>query len=276
MRTLRDRYGPWAIVTGASSGMGVAFAQHLGVAGINLVLVARREDRLRALAHRLRDETGVDVRVVGVDLSRPDSLSRIEATTEDIEVGLVVNNAGGAAFGPFMEGDISAELRRMNVNVIAPMRLARTYGPAMRERRRGGIIFERKPRKPNAQQHCASFAIAAGPPSVLDTRSPQQDDPLVDTLVAARCEHVHLRTGGDADPQERRHPPARRNEESARQAAVSGPAGHDGRTGESRSHVQRVPVSGPPLRDRNRHRNRVEGDTVMTITNILVSTIKVP
>ena len=79
--------------------------------------------------------------MVGVDLSRPDSLSVIEATTEDIEVGLVVNNAGGAAFGPFMEGDISAELRRVNVNVIAPMRLARTYGPAMRERRRGGIIF---------------------------------------------------------------------------------------------------------------------------------------
>ncbi len=141
MRNLRNRYGPWAIVTGASSGMGAAFARHLAVAGINLVLVARREDRLRALSHRLRDETGVEVRVVGVDLSRPDSLSVIEATTDDIEVGLVVNNAGGAAFGPFMEGDISAELRRVNVNVIAPMRLARTYGPAMRKRRRGGIIF---------------------------------------------------------------------------------------------------------------------------------------
>lgn len=136
-----ERFGPWAVVTGASSGIGEAFARRLATTGMNLVLIARREDRLRKLADDLQARHSVSVRVVSADLSRDDFLLLIERATDDVPIGLLVNNAGIAPAGPFLEHDVATELATLHVNSRAPLILAHHFGRAMRQRRRGGIIF---------------------------------------------------------------------------------------------------------------------------------------
>src|SRR5258708_36745183 len=107
MKNFIERFGPWALVTGASSGIGEAFARRLAATGMNLVLVARREERLRALADDLTKKHSISVRVVPADLSRDDFLPAIEQGTRDLEIGLLVNNAGIAAAGPFLDSDLA-------------------------------------------------------------------------------------------------------------------------------------------------------------------------
>lgn len=140
MTNFTHRYGPWALVTGASSGIGREFARQLAECGMNVVLVARRADRLAALAGELADN-GVDARVVPVDLCDDDFLTAIRAATDGLEIGLLVNSAGFSLTGPFLEMDTGDLTRMLNLNARVPARLAREFGPAMRSRRRGGIIF---------------------------------------------------------------------------------------------------------------------------------------
>jgi hypothetical protein len=141
MRDFKERFGPWAVVTGASSGIGKDFARRLAEKGLNLVLVARREDRLRQLADQLRSRHAVDVRIVAADLVLTDFLRPIEEATRDVQVGLLVNNAGIATVGNLLDNDLEAELALLQVNVRAPLILAHHFGNSMRQRGRGGIIF---------------------------------------------------------------------------------------------------------------------------------------
>lgn len=135
------RYGPWALVTGASSGIGRAFAHRLAARGLNVILVARRTERLQALAAELTADCGVLACVVPVDLSRDDFLDIIHAATDGLEIGLLVNSAGYSLTGPLLDADPDALLRLFNVNGRAPLLLTRAFGPAMRARRRGGIVM---------------------------------------------------------------------------------------------------------------------------------------
>src|SRR5262245_41546134 len=99
-----QKYGPWAVVTGGGEGTGASFARELAKAGINLVLIARREGPLNAVAEQVRAETGVEVRVLPLDLSRPDMLDRIREVTDGIEVGMIVSNVGHTyGSGPFVD-----------------------------------------------------------------------------------------------------------------------------------------------------------------------------
>lgn len=141
MRSFVDRYGPWALVTGASSGIGEELARQLAAAGLHVVLVARRKDRLEALAAELARAHGVEARIVAVDLSRPDFLGAIEETTRNLEIGLLVNNAGFGRKGPFVEGDLEGELEMLAVNCRATMILTHTLGRKMAARKRGGILI---------------------------------------------------------------------------------------------------------------------------------------
>jgi short-subunit dehydrogenase len=141
MKNFVERFGPWVLVTGASSGIGEAFARRLADVGMNLVLVARREDRLRKLAEDLQTKHSVSTRVVPVDLSHDDFLPVIQQATADVDVGLLVNNAGIATAGKFLDNDLRAELALLHVNNRAPLILAHHFGGLMRKRRRGGMIF---------------------------------------------------------------------------------------------------------------------------------------
>ncbi len=141
MTSIRTNYGPWALVTGASSGLGAAFARRLAAADLNVVLVARREARLRSLATELHLDHRVETRVVPSDLSETGFLNVIEEATGDLDVGLLINNAGIAPSGPFLEHDLDTELAALNLNVRAPLVLAHHFGRLMRSRGRGGIVF---------------------------------------------------------------------------------------------------------------------------------------
>jgi short-subunit dehydrogenase len=141
MKNFVERFGPWALVTGASSGMGEAFARRLAELGLNLALVARREDRLRKLADDLQKQHSVNIRVVTADLSRDGFMPVIERTTDDLQIGLLVNNAGTATTGRFLDNDLASELAMLHVNNCAPLILAHHFGRLMRVRSRGGMLF---------------------------------------------------------------------------------------------------------------------------------------
>jgi short-subunit dehydrogenase len=141
MKNFAERFGPWALVTGASSGIGEAFARRLAEIGMNLVLVARREDRLRKLAENLQSRHSVSTRVVPADLSQDDFLPVIEQATDGLQVGLLVNNAGVATTGRFLDNDLASELAVLHVNNCAPLILAHHFGRLMQKLGRGGMIF---------------------------------------------------------------------------------------------------------------------------------------
>src|SRR5262249_47342686 len=117
--TFIERYGPWALVTGASAGIGAEFARQLSAMGLNLVLVARRRQRLEDLACDLESKNKVQVRIAAADLARPDFLPAIRSVTNSIEMGLLVNNAGFGLAGHFLEHELDEELNLLNVNCRA-------------------------------------------------------------------------------------------------------------------------------------------------------------
>jgi short-subunit dehydrogenase len=136
-----DQFGPWAVVTGASSGIGREFANQLAAAGINVVLVARRLDMLQDLGAALARHNGVDYRTVGVDLSDPGMLTPIAQATNDIDVGLLVSNAGAALPGPFLDSDLQAQRAILRLNTAAHLGLSHHFGERLARRGRGGIVL---------------------------------------------------------------------------------------------------------------------------------------
>ena len=133
---------PVAMVTGASAGIGAAFARQLSARGNDLVLVARGADRLALLGHELERAHGVAVEVVGADLTSPDGIARVEARLADgvRPVDLLVNNAGTGTMGKFWELPVDAEMSEITLNVIALVRLTHAALGPMVARDRGGVI----------------------------------------------------------------------------------------------------------------------------------------
>jgi uncharacterized protein len=130
-----------ALVTGASSGIGTAFAKKLAERGDALVIVARSEGRLKELGDELHTAHGVEVEVLPVDLSDREELARVEARlTDGTPIDLLVNNAGFGTKGRFAELDVGREDEEVRLNVLALMRLTRAALPGMVERDRGGVI----------------------------------------------------------------------------------------------------------------------------------------
>jgi uncharacterized protein len=139
--SMRDRYGPWAVITGASEGTGAAFALRLADKGINTVLVARREGPLAELAGQVRAR-GVECVTACVDLSADDASARVAAAAADREIGLFIANAGADTNSAlFLDNDVANWERLINLNILTTMRNCHHFGQGMRERRRGGMIL---------------------------------------------------------------------------------------------------------------------------------------
>jgi short-subunit dehydrogenase len=139
-RPLRERYGEWALVTGASAGIGAEFARTLAREGMSCVLTARREDRLRGLAAELEQQPGVKTRVVAADLADPQGVDRLLAAIADLQIDVLINNAGLGYAGRFDKQDTERLRRLVHVNCVAPVVLASRLLPAMRARGRGAMI----------------------------------------------------------------------------------------------------------------------------------------
>ncbi len=138
---LRNTCGEWALVTGASAGIGEEFARALAREGLSLVLVARREDRLTQLAQEIEKSDGVATRVIAADLAQPDGADRVAAAVADLEIGVLVNNAGIGLAGRFDKLDPARLRDQVNLNCLAPTLLTRHLLPAMRDRGCGAVIF---------------------------------------------------------------------------------------------------------------------------------------
>jgi short-subunit dehydrogenase len=139
--TFREKYGPVALVTGASSGIGKAFAEQLAAMGMRLVLVARRVDRLEALATQLQQQHGVTVSVVQLDLAAQGSVPQLLAATASLDVGLLVCNAGFSVKGEHSTVDTQVLTDMLAVNCSVPMLLTNGFIPRLRGRGRGGILL---------------------------------------------------------------------------------------------------------------------------------------
>lgn len=138
--TFHGRYGPAALVTGASSGIGLAFAEELAERGFDLVLSARRVERLEELAGHLHAAHGTKTKIVPADLSEPDAPAHLLAATADDDIGLLVSNAGFNMKGRFEDGSASRMAKMLTVNCHAPMQLAHGMIPRLKAKGRGGII----------------------------------------------------------------------------------------------------------------------------------------
>ena len=155
---LVQAYGPWAVVTGASDGIGRAFAHHLAAEGLHLVLVARREPALAALAGGLQQAHGVQCRVLPADLSDLEAVHRLAEATADLDVGLLVAAAGFGTSGLFLDGDLGVETAMVDLNCTAVAALAWHFGPRLVQRGRGGMVFLSSLVAFHGTAHAANYA----------------------------------------------------------------------------------------------------------------------
>jgi short-subunit dehydrogenase len=138
----RHKYGPWAVIAGASEGIGACLADELAQRGLNVVLIARNEALLNDVAVGVRDRHGMQVRTVVQDLTEPDIGDRVAEAVDGLEIGLVVYNAGASdRTSYFLENEYEYSLKQIKLDCIGPTALARQFGPAMVERGRGGIVL---------------------------------------------------------------------------------------------------------------------------------------
>ena len=142
-RKYREKYGEWALVTGASAGIGLEFARALAREGMSIVLTARREDRLNALAAELKEKYHVDTRVVAVDLAANDGADRLADAVADLPIAFLVNNAGFGYAGRFDKLATDRLRSMVVVNCVVPVVLTSRIMPAMVQRGRGAISNRR-------------------------------------------------------------------------------------------------------------------------------------
>ena len=193
MRSLRERYGPWALVAGGSAGLGEAVARRLAGEGISLLLLGRRPEALARLAEALRAAHGVEVRAVPADLADPDLSKLARAAVAGLEVGLLVYNAAHSVIGPFLERPLAEQLRVLAVNCRGPLVLSHLLGSEMARRGRGGIVLMTSVAGSQGNPWLASYAASKAFNLVLA-------EGLWDELQARGVDAVACRAGATRTP----------------------------------------------------------------------------
>jgi short-subunit dehydrogenase len=140
-KDFKDKYGPWALVTGASSGIGEQFARLVAAEGINVILVARRADRLQAIAEEIRNQHGVEAEYLPLDLSDPNFIEALIEACGGKDIGLAISNAGFGLKGLHHEIPLDRLSEMLDVNCRATLKITHTFIPGLIERGRGGIIL---------------------------------------------------------------------------------------------------------------------------------------
>jgi len=140
--TFVDRYGPWALVAGASEGLGAAYARAMAERGLNVMLLARRHSVLDEVAASIRRGTGVETRTASVDLSADDAMEKIVSASAGLEIGMLMYCAGAdSIYGPFLVSPIEVALGMVHRNCIVPMQLCHYFAGPMTTRQRGGMVL---------------------------------------------------------------------------------------------------------------------------------------
>jgi short-subunit dehydrogenase len=137
-----ERYGPWAVVAGASEGVGECFAHAVADRGVNVVLLSRRQEVLDDVADSIRTATGVEVRPVAIDLAEKDAMDRIRQATQGLEVGLIMYCAGADPnYTFFLDQSPETAKAMVHRNCVVPLEMCHEFAQPMRERGKGGIIL---------------------------------------------------------------------------------------------------------------------------------------
>jgi short-subunit dehydrogenase len=140
--TFATKYGPWALVAGASDGVGAAFAEGLAERGVNVVLLARRQAVLGQVAGEIESRTSAQTRTLALDLAQPGAATAITDATADLEIGFLVYCAGADPnYQPFLANPIAAAETIVQRNCMVPMQLCHHFAPAMVQRGSGGIVI---------------------------------------------------------------------------------------------------------------------------------------
>jgi uncharacterized protein len=156
--SFKEKYGPTALIAGASEGMGAAYARALAARGLNLILIARRPGPLEATAAQIRKQSGANVQTISCDLSAPDATQQIIDATRNTPVDFLVYNAALSYIGPYLATNLSTHTGIAAVNMLTPLALLHHFGgklaarrdrqtpeqrrdPTMAEQRRGGIVL---------------------------------------------------------------------------------------------------------------------------------------
>jgi uncharacterized protein len=137
----KGQFGPWALVTGASSGIGKEFTRQIAASGINVVLVARRDALLAELGRAIAQEFDVQYRALAMDLSQEGFIVRLADATKDLDIGLVVSNAGTPNPGEFLKLNRELLEATLRLNTMAHLEIAHHFGRKLAERQRGGLIL---------------------------------------------------------------------------------------------------------------------------------------
>jgi uncharacterized protein len=212
---MRAKYGPWAVIAGASEGTGAEYARQLAALGIHCLLVARRKAPLQQLAQELTDTHRVQTRVLSIDLSTPDAAQRMKSAAADIEVGLYVSNAGADPAGQyFLDVPLEQSHRLINMNVYTVVNAVHAFAPPMKARGRGGILLMSSGAALGGQPRVAvysgtkAFEVNFGESlwielrkfgvDVLSVAAPAMDTPVLRAALAAR----NLKPEGVYDPKD--------------------------------------------------------------------------
>lgn len=181
-----DRYGPWAVVTGASSGIGREMALGLAEAGLDLVLVARSQEVLDQLAAELHARYGIKTRVVAADLAPRTGAGAVEAATSGLDAGLLVAAAGFGTSGPFLGASLEDELEMLDVNCRAVLEMSLRFGRRFARRGRGGIVLMSSIVGFQGTPNAANYAATKAYVQVLAEALHAELEPLgVDVLASA-------------------------------------------------------------------------------------------
>lgn len=138
---LKHKYGEWALISGASSGIGLELAKQLAEAGLNLIIHSRHQQKLEMFAVELRKINNIDVKIISSDLSEPAGVETLIQACRDIKIGMAVLSAGFGTSGKFIENTIASEVNLLKVNVESVLTLTHYFSVLFANQKRGGIIL---------------------------------------------------------------------------------------------------------------------------------------
>jgi len=138
---LKNKYGEWAMVTGASSGIGLELTRQLASAGFNLIINSRQLDKLQAVEKELKSNFSIEIIVVDADVSENAGVEKLIHQTKGLKVGLIIHSAGYGTSGFYVDIPLASEINMLRVNCEAVLSLTHYFGNQFKQKNRGGIIL---------------------------------------------------------------------------------------------------------------------------------------